>query len=80
LHPLETYLTRLGEIRATERGTPELSYRAALENLLNAGWQAKPRTLAHGHGQGYLDFLADTGYRGLLSRKRTRETPRSPIR
>jgi hypothetical protein len=36
LHPLETYLARLGEIRATERGTPELSYRAALENLLNA--------------------------------------------
>jgi hypothetical protein len=33
---LETYLARLHEIRATERGTPELSYRAALENLLNA--------------------------------------------
>ena len=36
MHPLETYLRRLHEIRSTERGTPELSYRAALENLLNA--------------------------------------------
>jgi hypothetical protein len=36
LNPLETYLDRLQEIRATKRGTPELSYRAALENLLNA--------------------------------------------
>jgi hypothetical protein len=35
LNPLETYLDRLQEIRATEGGTPELSYRAALENLLN---------------------------------------------
>ncbi len=36
MHVLETYLVRLHEIRATERGTPELSYRAALEILLNA--------------------------------------------
>ena len=36
MHVLETYLRRLHEIRSTERGTPELSYRAALENLLNA--------------------------------------------
>jgi hypothetical protein len=36
MHVLETYLARLHQIRATERGTPELSYRAALENLLNA--------------------------------------------
>ena len=36
MHPLETYLDRLREIRASKRGTPELSYRAALENLLNA--------------------------------------------
>ncbi len=36
MHVLETYLARLHEIRATERGTPELSYRSALENLLNA--------------------------------------------
>jgi hypothetical protein len=36
MHVLETYLNRLHEIRATNRGTPELSYRAALENLLNA--------------------------------------------
>ncbi len=36
MHVLETYLARLHEIRATERGTPEISYRAALENLLNS--------------------------------------------
>jgi hypothetical protein len=36
MHVLETYLARLHEIRSTERGTPELSYRAAMENLLNA--------------------------------------------
>jgi hypothetical protein len=36
MHILETYLRRLHEIRSTERGTPELSYRAALENLLGA--------------------------------------------
>ncbi|MGO8749727.1 MAG: N-6 DNA methylase [Thermoguttaceae bacterium] len=35
MHALESYLRRLHEIRSTERGTPELSYRAALENLLN---------------------------------------------
>jgi transcriptional regulator with XRE-family HTH domain len=36
MHPLEAYLARLHEIRDTERGTFEFSYRAALENLLNA--------------------------------------------
>ena len=36
MHVLETYFSRLQEIRSTERGTPELSYRAALENLLNS--------------------------------------------
>ncbi len=36
MHPLETYIDRLHEIRASRRGTPELSYRAALENLLNS--------------------------------------------
>jgi hypothetical protein len=36
MHVLESYFSRLQEIRSTERGTPELSYRAALENLLNA--------------------------------------------
>jgi hypothetical protein len=35
MHVLETYLARLHEIRSTERGTPELSSRAAMENLLN---------------------------------------------
>ena len=34
MHVLKTYLARLHEIRATERGTPELSYRSALENVL----------------------------------------------
>jgi hypothetical protein len=36
MHPLETYLDRVHEIHSSRRGTPELSYRAALENLLNA--------------------------------------------
>jgi hypothetical protein len=36
LQPLEAYVDRLHEIRGSKRGTPELSYRAALENLLNA--------------------------------------------
>jgi hypothetical protein len=35
LHALEAYLDRLHEIRASRHGTPELSYRVALENLLN---------------------------------------------
>jgi hypothetical protein len=34
--PVETYLERRHEVRATRRGTPELSHRVALENLLNA--------------------------------------------
>ena len=36
MHLLEAYLDRLHEIRASKRGTPELSYRAALENLFIA--------------------------------------------
>jgi hypothetical protein len=36
MNPVEVYLDRLHEIRATKRGTPELSYRAAFEGLLNA--------------------------------------------
>ena len=36
MNPVEAYLDRLHEIQATKSGTPELSYRAALENLLNA--------------------------------------------
>jgi hypothetical protein len=36
LQPLEAYVDRSHEIRGSKRGTPELSYRAALENLLNA--------------------------------------------
>src|SRR5262249_34582179 len=36
VNALAAYLDRLHEIHATKRGTPELSYRAALENLLNA--------------------------------------------
>jgi len=52
---LETYLDRLHEVRATRRGTPELSYRAALENLLNAvGATLDPAVQATGE-------LADSG-------------------
>ena len=55
MHVLETYLRRLHEIRSTERGTPELSYRAALENLLNAvGGGLSPAVQATAE-------LADTG-------------------
>ena len=55
MHVLEAYLTRLHEIRDTRRGTPELSYRAALENLLNAvGGQLDPTVQATAE-------LADTG-------------------
>jgi hypothetical protein len=55
MHVLETYLRRLHEIRSTERGTPELSYRAALENLLNAvGNELDPAVQATAE-------LADTG-------------------
>jgi hypothetical protein len=53
--PLEIYLDRLHEIHATRRGTPELSYRAALENLLNAvGQRLDPAVQATAE-------LADTG-------------------
>jgi hypothetical protein len=55
MRPLETYLNRLHEIHDTERGTPELSYRAALENLLNAvGGELDPPVQATAE-------LADTG-------------------
>ena len=55
MHVLEAYLNRLHEIRDTHRGTPELSYRAALENLLNAvGGQLDPAVQATAE-------LADTG-------------------
>ena len=33
---VETYLDRLHEIHSRRKGTPELSFRAALENLINA--------------------------------------------
>lgn len=55
MNPLEAYLDRLHEIHAGRRGTPELSYRAALENLLNAvGAQLDPEVQATAE-------LADTG-------------------
>lgn len=55
MHVLEIYLHRLHEIRSTERGTPELSYRAALENLLNeVGSTLSPGVQATAE-------LADTG-------------------
>src|SRR5438270_5705956 len=44
MHPLETYLRHLYEIRSTGAGTKETSYYPALANLLNAvGHQLKPR-------------------------------------
>jgi len=53
--PVAAYLDRLFEIRASRRGTPELSYRAALENLLNAvGAELDPAVRATAE-------LADTG-------------------
>jgi hypothetical protein len=36
LHPLETYLRELGEIRSTGAAVPETSYYGPLANLLNA--------------------------------------------
>ncbi|MBI1918805.1 MAG: N-6 DNA methylase [Planctomycetes bacterium] len=55
MNPVETYVHRLQEIYATERGTPELSYRAALENLLNVvGQGLDPAVQATAE-------LADTG-------------------
>ena len=55
MNPVEAYLDRLHEIHANQRGTPELSYRAALENLINAvGRELDPVVQATGE-------LADTG-------------------
>jgi hypothetical protein len=55
MNPVRLYLRRLYEIHATERGTPELSFRAALENLLNAvGEDLRPEV-------GATHELADTG-------------------
>jgi hypothetical protein len=36
VNAVAVYLDRLHEIHASKRGTPELSYRTALENLLNS--------------------------------------------
>ena len=55
MKPVAAYLDRLSEIRASRRGTPELSYRAALESLLNAvGAEFDPVVRATAE-------LADTG-------------------
>ena len=44
MHPLETYLKDLHEIRSTAAGVPEESYYGALANLLNeVGKSLKPR-------------------------------------
>jgi hypothetical protein len=61
VNPLETYLDLLLEVRATRRGTPELSYRAALENLLNdVGTKLDPAVQATAEladsGAGHPDF------------------------
>src|SRR5437016_366704 len=58
---LETYLERIRAIRAGGRHTPELSYRGALENLLNAlGHQLDPKVAATAEvadsGAGRPDF------------------------
>ena len=55
MHPLETYLKDLHEIRSTGAGVPEESYYGALENLLNdLGKKLKPRVRCVGK-------VADTG-------------------
>ena len=47
MHPLERYLRRVAEIRATGSATQETSFYAPLEALLNAaGQQLKPRVIA----------------------------------
>lgn len=67
MNPVTQYLDRLHEVRGTKRGTPELSYRAALENLLNAvGGDLDPPVHATAEladtGNGHPDF-------GLLEKK-----------
>jgi hypothetical protein len=55
MNAVELYLDRLQEIHASRRGTPELSFRAALENLLHAiGHSLDPAVQATAE-------LADTG-------------------
>ena len=55
MNAVHAYLDRLHEIHGTRRGTPELSFRAALENLLNAvGHDLDPGVQATAE-------LADTG-------------------
>jgi hypothetical protein len=87
LNPLEAYLDRLHEIHASKRGTPELSYRAALENLLNAvGHGLDPEVQATAElsetGAGRPDFgLIETksgGLRGVVEVKpMTEDTPQT---
>jgi hypothetical protein len=55
MHPLETYLKELSEIRSTGGAVPEESYYGALENLLNElGKKLKPKVRC-------LRQVADTG-------------------
>ncbi len=55
MHPLETYLTELREIRSTGGAVPEQSYYGALERLLNeVGKKLKPRVRC-------VSQVADTG-------------------
>ena len=61
MNPLEAYVDRLQQVHATRRGTPELSYRAALENLLNdVGAKLDPAVQATAEladsGAGHPDF------------------------
>src|SRR4051794_24516559 len=58
---IERYLDRLHELHTKKRGTPELSYRAALENPLNQiGEQLEPSVQATAElgdtGSGRPDF------------------------
>jgi hypothetical protein len=87
MHPLLRYLGHLQRVRNTERGTPELSYRAALENLLNAvGDDLEPAVHTTAEiadtGAGHPDFglfeVASGNERGVVEVKPVDEdTPRT---
>lgn len=67
VHPVETYLKELSEVRSTGGGSAEISYYGALEALLNeVGRKLKPRVrcvhnLAN-TGAGFPDYGLYTAY------------------
>ncbi|NUP90364.1 MAG: DNA methyltransferase [Candidatus Sumerlaeia bacterium] len=62
VHPVETYLRAMGEIRSTGGGRDETSYYAPLENLLNElGKGLKPRVRAVSQLQNLGDGSPDFG-------------------